>query len=431
MCTAVVGRGGVDGAEHAAGRGLDDAHRLPAGAAQIDEVGRRARAGSRTIPPGRRRRSSALTRTLEQGSAAPGPNSSQVGLGQRQLGGGGARCGRQHVGVVGVEDRGLDRRGRRSPPGGGRGRCPAGRRGRRARRARPRRGGRPGRPAATTTTAGPASRRSGRRRARRRRCPARGRWWRPAPAAGPSRSARLRGAAAPPAGTRPGRRRPGPASPGSTSLEQAPGRGGHRLGAPPGGDEGQGAARRRRRGRPAARRSRRRAVRRVRRACSPPPGGSGGSQSTTCRSTPGERRRRRRPRSQSEPSRRGGVGGVRRRSPRRARRSGRRRTGPPTRRSRRSTARRASRRLRGSGGTRRPRRTAALRRNGAHRAWPGSRRVVQHVRVGQHQAGVVPDPASLVQRGVAVVGRRADAVQFQGLRPPCSWSAASALVGAR
>ena len=60
---------------------------------------------------------------------------------------------------------------------------------------------------------------------------------------------------------------------------------------------------------------------------------------------------------------------------------------------------------------------------------PGQQRMMQQVRVGQHQARVVADPAPFLRRGVAVVGRGPDAVEPAGRRSPAAdrrpgpWSA--------
>ena len=70
----------------------------------------------------------------------------------------------------------------------------------------------PGRPAATSRPRCPSSRRARPRPGRRRPCPAPGRWWWPARAAGPRTSGPAPGRAAPRPGSRPGRR--GPVRPG-------------------------------------------------------------------------------------------------------------------------------------------------------------------------------------------------------------------------
>jgi hypothetical protein len=58
-------------------------------------------------------------------------------------------------------------------------------------------------------------------------------------------------------------------------------------------------------------------------------------------------------------------------------------------------------------------------------------RVVEHVRVGEYEAGVLARPAAVVDRRVAVVHRRAQTGHAEVAPRAASWSAASAFVGAR
>ena len=127
-----------------------------------------------------------------------------VGRRQRQLVGGAGQVGIEHERVGRVHHRRL---GRPDEDLRGDGPSATGRAGPRPPPAPPPTAGagdRPGPPAATSRRWCRGSRRGCRRRVRRRRCPARGRWWRPPPAAG-RRTARPRSPAAPPPGTRPGR----------------------------------------------------------------------------------------------------------------------------------------------------------------------------------------------------------------------------------
>ena len=123
---------------------LDHAHHAAADAAQVGEVARALGPGpvpAARAPP----QQPALDQRVDARRACAGPNGRQVVLGQRQLGRRGAQVRAEHVRVRRVAHGRLDARRRRSPPGGARGRCRAGRRARRAPRAR-RRPTRPARP---------------------------------------------------------------------------------------------------------------------------------------------------------------------------------------------------------------------------------------------------------------------------------------------
>ena len=143
--TVVCAAAGVDGAEQPARARLDDLDGRAARAADVGQVG--GALPPRPVPAGGRGGAAARARRAGgSSSAAAGPKSAEVGLGERDLGGGGAQVRGQDVGVVRVEDGRLDRRAGRAPRGGGRDRCPAGRPGRPGRPARPARRG-PARPA--------------------------------------------------------------------------------------------------------------------------------------------------------------------------------------------------------------------------------------------------------------------------------------------
>ena len=98
---------GVDGADHPAGLGLDQRDRRAAGRADVGEVAGPAPVGpepaARAAPqqPG----AGQLVDDVAGGRAEEG----QVGLGERDLGGGGAQVRAEDVGVGRVEDGGLDR----------------------------------------------------------------------------------------------------------------------------------------------------------------------------------------------------------------------------------------------------------------------------------------------------------------------------------
>ena len=49
---------------------------------------------------------------------------------------------------------------------------------------------------------------------------------------------------------------------------------------------------------------------------------------------------------------------------------------------------------------------------------PGEHGVMQHVGVGEHDVGVVAHPLALLARGVAVVGRDAQAIDVECIDPP-------------
>ena len=161
----------------------------------------------------------------------------QVGLGQRQLGGGAAQV--RARGRTGWPGRGRWPRpaGRTAPPGGAPGRCPAGRRGRRTRRARPG-PARPARPACCQTDATVPGQPVSTTASRPGDVDAelegvRGRDAEQVAASAAGAPAR----AAPPAGSRRGRPRPGRPARARPPRRAAPGRQRHRLGAAPGADE--------------------------------------------------------------------------------------------------------------------------------------------------------------------------------------------------
>ena len=159
-----VGGGVVDGAEHPAGDVLDQPDGGAAGGADVGEV-----AGAAPVGPEPAARSPAQQATLGEGvdgGAGAGSEERQVGRGSaatrrpRRTGGGRARRG----------CRGRRRwprpGGPAAPPGGGPGRCPAGRRAPPSPRAPRGPRDRPGRPAATAPPGCRGSRRAGRRRGR-------------------------------------------------------------------------------------------------------------------------------------------------------------------------------------------------------------------------------------------------------------------------
>ena len=98
---------GVDGAEHPAGDVLDQAHGRAAGRADVGEV-----AGAPAVGPEPAAWTPAQQAALGErvdGRPRTGPEHGQVLHGERRLGSGGAQVRAQDVGVVGVEDVGLDR----------------------------------------------------------------------------------------------------------------------------------------------------------------------------------------------------------------------------------------------------------------------------------------------------------------------------------
>ena len=105
----VVGAAGVDGADHAAGVGLDQLHGRAAGGADVGEVGGAAAVGPEPAarPPPQQAEVGELVDDLARGR----PEERQVRLGERRL-----LRGRAQVrdpctcGLDGVEDRRLDRR---------------------------------------------------------------------------------------------------------------------------------------------------------------------------------------------------------------------------------------------------------------------------------------------------------------------------------
>ena len=102
-----VGARRVDGADHPAGRGLDQLHRRPARRADVGEVRGPAAVGPE--PAARSPAQQAGSGELVDDRPRGRPEGGQVGLDQRRLVGGGAQVGSEHVGVAGVEDRGLQR----------------------------------------------------------------------------------------------------------------------------------------------------------------------------------------------------------------------------------------------------------------------------------------------------------------------------------
>ena len=108
---AGVGRGvgarRVDVADHPPGLGLDQGDRAAAGRADVGEVGGAVAVGPE--PAARSPPQPALLDEAVEEAARGRAEQREVGLGQRQLLGGGAQVGRQDVLVGGVDDRGLDR----------------------------------------------------------------------------------------------------------------------------------------------------------------------------------------------------------------------------------------------------------------------------------------------------------------------------------
>ena len=381
---------------------------------------------SRTSRAGRRRSSPP---SVSASTPVPGrrPEQRQVGLGQRDLGRGGAEVRAEDVGVAGVEDGRLDRRADQRLRVGdqvGVERVVAGDEHRErvgARRARP------GRPAATSRPGCPGSRPAAPRRGRRCRCRARARW------SPPSRRAALaqRCLERPPVlgqvAAAVGRHR-------SATARAPPRRAAARRSARPT-RRPCGSGRTRacgpRRTTRSASRSATSAVaaRRTGAPFSPPYDVNGGSQRPSDtwplrRGVVGDRLDRQ----PGEPRRRDlGLGhGRRGQHERRARRRTTRRPGAAGA----APARRGRRRPRGSGGTRRRRRSCSCEKNRAQRACPGSSEWCS-------MSGLVRTYSAL---------SRAQSRCSRGLSPSCvqaaspgtssedtarSWSWASALVGER
>ena len=150
-CTVDVRGAGVDGADQRAGaapRPRSPGRRRCRGCRR-----RAARAAVQNQPAGRRRSTPARDQLVEHAPrtgrrGSPRRRANSVELVGRSGSSAAAQhsCGAEHVRVRRVEDAWPRPAGRRSPPGGARGRCPAGRRGRRRPPATPRRE-RPARPA--------------------------------------------------------------------------------------------------------------------------------------------------------------------------------------------------------------------------------------------------------------------------------------------
>ena len=129
-------RAGVDRAEQPAGaRPRQTRTGAPPRAAEVGQVAgplaagpepaRSAGGGAARARPGRRAPRACAGPNIARSSSVSGSSAAAA-----------RRCGAQHVGVVRVEHRRLDRLAEHAPPGGGRGRCRAGRRARPAPRAR-------------------------------------------------------------------------------------------------------------------------------------------------------------------------------------------------------------------------------------------------------------------------------------------------------
>ena len=102
-----VGRGGVDGAQDPAGDVLDQAHRRTAARPDVGEVAGAAPVGPEPAPRSPPEQA-ALGERVDRRPRA-GPEQRQVLHRQRRLRGRGAQVWTEDVGVVGVEDVGLDR----------------------------------------------------------------------------------------------------------------------------------------------------------------------------------------------------------------------------------------------------------------------------------------------------------------------------------
>ena len=165
---------------------LDDGDRAAAGAADVDQVGLAAGAGQYQPAPAAAQRPRGH-QGVDQRPARRRPEQRQVASVSGSSAAAQHRCGPSTYGLSGSRTRGLTGRPN-SASGGGRGRCPAGRRGRPGPPGRLALAG-PARPACCHSEAGcPGSRRSARRPGRRCRCRARARWWRPARAARPAQA---------------------------------------------------------------------------------------------------------------------------------------------------------------------------------------------------------------------------------------------------